>query len=166
MRRTEFRALGGSRVYNGAIRRAFVGADVSDTLAAVLRADVDLEALPQATPARLRQVLSVCLQKEARQRLGDIAAVRLAMGGAFETTVTTPTEPAGTPTLQVWQRPVVILGLVVFAVVIASLAVWSLTRPTPTPRSLARFVIITPTDGPLLTTSRLDRRAAAVQFAA
>ena len=133
--------------------RAFVGADVSDTLAAVLRADVDLEALPQATPARLRQVVSVCLQKEARQRLGDIAAVRLAMGGAFETTVTAPTEPAGTPTLQLWQRPVVALGIVVFAVVIAGLAGWSLTRPTLTPRSLARFAVITPTDGPLLTGS-------------
>ena len=45
----------------------------------------------------------------------------------------------------------VILGIVVFAVVIAGLAVWSLTRPTLTPRSLARFAVITPTDGPVRT---------------
>ena len=38
-------------------KRAFVGDDVSDTLAAVLRAEVDLEGLPEETPARLRQVL-------------------------------------------------------------------------------------------------------------
>ena len=90
-------------------------------------------------PARVRQAIQVCLQKEPRQRVRDIAAVRLAMEGAFETTVTSPTELAGKPTLQVWQRPVVALGIVVFAVLIAGLAVWSLTRPGP--QAVTRFEI-------------------------
>ena len=45
--------------------------------------------LPAATPPRLRRVLAACLQKDRRQRVRDIADVRLAMEGAFETTVGT-----------------------------------------------------------------------------
>ena len=120
-------------------RRAFVGDDVSDTLVSVFRDDPDWSRLSDDVPARVRQAIQVCLQKEPRQRVRDIAAVRLAMEGAFETTVTSPTELAGKPTLQVWQRPVVALGIVVFAVLIAGLAVWSLTRPGP--QAVTRFEI-------------------------
>ena len=45
-------------------QKPFVGDDVSDTLAAVLRADVDLGALPDDTPAMLRRVISACLQRD------------------------------------------------------------------------------------------------------
>ena len=72
--------------------RAFTGEDVSDTLAAVLRAEVNLDELPDDTSARLRQVLTACLQRDPRQRVHDIADVRLAMEGAFETLVSTPSE--------------------------------------------------------------------------
>ena len=68
-------------------KRAFTGDDVSDTLAAVLRADVDLDALPRETPGRLRQVLIACLERDPKQRVHDVADVRLAMAGTFETTV-------------------------------------------------------------------------------
>ena len=50
-------------------KRAFVGDDVSDTLAAVLRAEVNLAALAEETPARLRQVLRACLQRDPKQRV-------------------------------------------------------------------------------------------------
>ena len=46
--------------------KPFTGKDVSDTLAAVLRIDADLDALPAETPPRLRQVLKACLQKEPK----------------------------------------------------------------------------------------------------
>ena len=36
-------------------------------------------------PARIRQVLRACLQKNAKQRIGDMQDVRLALEGAFET---------------------------------------------------------------------------------
>ena len=51
-------------------RRAFVGDDVSDTLAAVLRAEVNLDGLGEGTPTRLRQVLRACLQRDPKQRVG------------------------------------------------------------------------------------------------
>ena len=138
-------------------KRAFVGGDVSDTLAAVLRAEVDLDALPKATPARLRHVVRVCLQKDARQRVGDIAAVRLAMEGAFETTVRQSAEAAVAPLLQVWQRPVPVALAVLAALGLGGLAVWTLTRPDVIPADLIRFVIVPPDTAPLgLQGSRQD----------
>ena len=86
-------------------QRAFPADDVSGTLVAVLTTDVDLDRLPTETPPRVRRVLAACLQKDRRQRVRDIADVRLAMEGAFETTVGTSSDGMDTPTLQLWERP-------------------------------------------------------------
>ena len=43
-------------------QRAFEGEDVSDTLAAVLRAEIDWSKLPTETPATLRRLLERCLR--------------------------------------------------------------------------------------------------------
>jgi Tol biopolymer transport system component len=67
-------------------RRAFDAEDVSLTLARVLERDVDFTAIPPEVPARVRQVLALCLRKDVRQRFSDIHDVRLALEGAFETT--------------------------------------------------------------------------------
>jgi len=55
----------------------FAGDTVSDTLAAVLTREVDLEALPDATPVSVRELISSCLTRDARQRLRDIGDARL-----------------------------------------------------------------------------------------
>jgi eukaryotic-like serine/threonine-protein kinase len=67
-------------------RRAFAGDDLSDTLVSVLRDDPNWTALPADTPASVRQTLRVCLQKDPKQRVRDMSAVRLALAGAFEAT--------------------------------------------------------------------------------
>ncbi len=66
-------------------QRAFPGEDVTDTLAAVVKLDPKWDALGADVPARVRQVLRVCLQKDPRQRAQAIGDVRLALEGAFET---------------------------------------------------------------------------------
>ena len=72
----------------------------------------------------------------------DIGDVRLALEGAFETTVSTPSEAAAEPALQVWQRPMPLVLGVLLLVVLSELVVWSLTRPAPAPPGLvARFPI-------------------------
>ena len=119
--------------------RPFTGRDVSEVLGGVLRVEPEWDALPGDTPSRVSTLLRRCLEKEPKQRVHDVADVRLAMEGAFETTVSTPSEPTVAPTLQVWQRPVPALGIVVVAVLFASLAVWSLTRPGP--RAVTRFEV-------------------------
>ena len=46
-------------------QRAFRGETVSDTIAAVLEREPDWQALPAGTPAKIRDLLRRCLQKEA-----------------------------------------------------------------------------------------------------
>ena len=65
-------------------KRAFEGEDVSLTLAAVMKSDPDLTALPPDVPSGVRLCLERCLQKDPRQRLRDIGDVRLLLDGAFD----------------------------------------------------------------------------------
>ncbi len=78
--------------------RPFQGEDVSLTLASVMKSDVDPKTLPPDVPPAVRTVLRRCLEKDPGQRIGDIGDVRLAMAGAFESTVATPGRRACRPT--------------------------------------------------------------------
>ena len=57
-------------------KRAFQGEVASDTIAAVLKCEPDWKALPGATPARIRELLRRCLDKDAGRRLQSIAEAR------------------------------------------------------------------------------------------
>jgi len=57
-------------------RRAFPGASIPDTLAAVLRGAVDWEPMPAGVPRDIRLLLERCLVREASARLNDLAAAR------------------------------------------------------------------------------------------
>lgn len=69
-------------------RRAFAGEDVSDTLASVLRQDVDWQALPPETPSTVRRLLARCLERDLKRRLRDIGDARVDLDDG---------EPAPTP---------------------------------------------------------------------
>ena len=125
-------------------QKPFVGDDVSDTLALVLKFEPEWDALPTDTPPRVRQLVQTCLVKDPRQRVHDVADVRLAMEGAFETTVSAPAEPGAALTLPVLQRPVGIVVTVLAALAVGGVAVWGLTRPDVVPATVMRFVIPTP----------------------
>jgi serine/threonine protein kinase len=58
-------------------KMAFRGETVTDTLAAVIRADPDWSLLPAATPVRVSVLLQRCLQKDPKQRLRDIGEARI-----------------------------------------------------------------------------------------
>jgi serine/threonine protein kinase len=58
-------------------RRPFEGEEVTDILAAVIRAEPRWDALPATLPATIRRVLERCLEKETKNRWHDIADVRL-----------------------------------------------------------------------------------------
>ena len=101
--------------------RAFAGATVSDTLAAVLRAEPDWRALPATVPSSMRRVLQRCLRKEPSERLHDIADVRIEIEDAMEATE----EPVARQPLAWWQRPAgALIAAIVLAVVIGSLSWW------------------------------------------
>ena len=60
-------------------RQPFEGDTVTDVLAAVVRAEPDWEALPAATPPRLRELIRRCLIKDPKQRLRDVGEARIAI---------------------------------------------------------------------------------------
>ena len=131
-------------------RRAFVGDDVSDTMAAVLRAEADWDALPSDTPARLRQLLRRCLERDPRRRVRDIGDARLAMEGAFETPGAAPAESAPEVPRPAWQRAVPIATAVVASFVLGGLAVWALGRDVPAEAVSTRFTLTLPESARML----------------
>ncbi|MGH9716588.1 MAG: protein kinase domain-containing protein [Candidatus Acidiferrales bacterium] len=58
---------------------AFSGETVTDTLAAVIRAEPDWTLLPRNTPLRVRVLLQRCLQKDSKQRLQAIGDARISL---------------------------------------------------------------------------------------
>ena len=57
-------------------KRAFTGATLQETIAAVLEREPDWQALPAKTPAKVRDLLRQCLQKDAGRRLQNITDAR------------------------------------------------------------------------------------------
>jgi serine/threonine protein kinase/dipeptidyl aminopeptidase/acylaminoacyl peptidase len=60
-------------------KMAFSGETVTDTLAAVIRAEPEWSALPANTPVAIRNLLQRCLKKDPRQRLQSIGDARIAL---------------------------------------------------------------------------------------
>jgi Tol biopolymer transport system component len=60
-------------------RTLFAADSVPETLAAVLRADIDLAALPPATPPAVRRLLRRCLERQPKARLRDIGDARMVL---------------------------------------------------------------------------------------
>src|SRR5260370_24383899 len=64
-------------------RSPFRGASVAEMIALVLKAEPDWQALPDRTPAKVRDLLRRCLQKDARHRLQSIEEARIEIEGAL-----------------------------------------------------------------------------------
>jgi Tol biopolymer transport system component len=64
-------------------RDAFGGLTPSDTLAAILERDADLQALPAAAPLGIAQLLKRCFEKDPRRRLRDIGEARIEIEDAM-----------------------------------------------------------------------------------
>jgi serine/threonine-protein kinase len=128
-------------------RKPFSGEDISDTLVSVLRDEPDWSALPKEVPSSVRQALRVCFQKDPKRRVRDIAAIRLAMEGAFEI----PGAPAATlaapmPTRRFsWATAAAIVAaLGVGAAAALGAARWLRTGPAA---RMTHFVVTTPAEG-------------------
>ena len=103
--------------------RAYEGKTISDTLASVLRADPDWDALPATVPAGLIRVMRRCLVKDARDRVRHAGDVRLDLADLFRDEER-PAESGG-PSRGL---PV---ALTVVAVLALALASWGWLRPQP-----------------------------------
>ena len=121
-------------------QRAFAGEDVSDTLAAVLRAVPDFDALPSGLPGSTRAVLELCLTKDARERTRDIGDVRLALRGAFAAAI----DPIARPVPDTSWSSGTVLALALALCFTAGAVVWMATRSEVTPQRVMRFSVPLP----------------------
>ena len=117
---------------------AFAGETVTDTLAAVVRAEPAWGLLPAETPGSIRRLLTRCLQKDARRRLHDIADARIEL----EDAMVAPSEPAPVPgppkpwrrrPPQRWIRPAVLAVGIATALVLLWTARDRFGRPVESP---------------------------------
>ena len=123
-------------------RRVFPGDDLSDTFAAILRADPDWTALPPSTPTAIRRLLRRALEKDVRSRLPDMSIVRVELRDAE----IEPREVGGaattvpTPPRSVLRRLAPYAAMIVVALVTGG-AVWRFREPVEAPHPLTRFSI-------------------------
>ena len=104
-------------------KRAFQGDDVSDTLAAVLRAEPDWNALPREISPALRTLIQGCLAKDRAKRIADISVTKFLL-----------TEPSFAGSTSSQPRSRLRTALLIAAVVLLSIAaggalVWKLEPP-------------------------------------
>jgi serine/threonine protein kinase len=120
-------------------RAAFEGEDVQDILGAVLKSEPDWSRLPAAVPSRIRELLRLCLQKDAKQRRQSAGVVRIDIEQALAepAAATSASVPARSSRLA-WALAG-IFGVGLIAAVVAS-APW---RSPPLPPE-TRTDIVTP----------------------
>jgi Tol biopolymer transport system component len=125
-------------------KRAFEGDTVSDTLASVLRAPLEWDALPERTPPKIKRLLERCLERDPKQRLRDIGEARIAL----EAPLDEPVETAeGVPEASARARRGFVpwIPWAVVAVVVAAWAMnaaWNRREDGPAP--VTRFEIAPP----------------------
>jgi Tol biopolymer transport system component len=114
-------------------KRLFHGETVSDTLAAVLRADIEWETLPAGTPPAIRRLLERCLERDPRRRLRDVGEARIAMEEGPGSLIATRSEVAAGPSSGRvgWGRIVAaaLAGVAVGAGLVAGVAAMRHERP-------------------------------------
>ena len=130
-------------------KRAFGGDDVQDTLAAIARDEPDWARLPATLSPALVTFIRRCLHKDPRHRIHDIADVRLALEGAFETAVAHTTATSSTPRGRLAWMTALAVAAVLTVIVLAIPALRHLRETPPPAPSEMRVDIVTPaTDDP------------------
>jgi serine/threonine-protein kinase len=114
-------------------RRLFSGETVSDTLAAVLRQEIDWKLLPASTPTSVRRLLERCLHRDPKQRLQAIGEARIAIEAREEGPA------ADRSAAPLWPRALTLAGAA--ALIGAGLMLWAPWRPGPEPATPVRLSV-------------------------
>ena len=119
---------------------AFGGETITDTLAAVVRAEPDWSLLPVNTPPAIRSLLQRCLKKDPRQRLQAIGEARIVIeqtlsGSASLGNARAEADgvPDGSRQASILRRalPWGIAGMAIVALLIAPGILWRASRSAP-----------------------------------
>jgi eukaryotic-like serine/threonine-protein kinase len=127
-------------------KQLFTGETVSDTLAAVLRSDVDWTLLPGDTPPGVRSLLRRCLTKDRKERLRDIGEARIAISEYLANPFGRPVQETATAGGHKLRERFAWAGAVVL--LLAALAVLSFIhfRKAPVEAPDLHLQVITPPD--------------------
>ena len=118
-------------------KKTFPGDDVSEVLAAVIKLEPDWSALPGSVPTRLRELLTLCLEKDARKRRRDIGDVRNEIDRAL---AAPPAESGARQPTRHW--PLVASGLLTLVAILFAVSMWNV-RPVAS-TDVTRFAITLP----------------------
>jgi Tol biopolymer transport system component len=115
-------------------KQTFHGEDVTDILAAVVRAEPDWQAFPTATPLKVRDLLRRCLQKDRTLRLRDAGDARLEIQEA----IAAPRDSGATQAAQAsTSKFLLAVGAVAATLAIVAVVMafgwWRATRPVERP---------------------------------
>jgi eukaryotic-like serine/threonine-protein kinase len=144
--------------------RTFKGEDMSDTLAAVLRQEVQWSALPATTPPRLKRLLERCLDRDVKTRLRDIGEARIELakiqaGTTAAGVAATGAAVAAPPRSRVMHW---VLGALA-GLALASFGGWTIVQWMPAPPAqLMRFSFVPSTTSPLSTSFSTPDRVLAI----
>jgi len=112
-------------------KQAFGGETISDTLAAVLRAEPDWSLVPATTPERIQYLLRRSLHKDSEQRLRDIGEARILI--AESALAPSRVRPVASSRLH-WA----------LIALLTAVAAWGWWRARPTPSPITRSTINLP----------------------
>ena len=126
-------------------QRTFKGDDIADTLAAVLRHDVDWAVLPAATPESVRYLLARCLERDVTRRLRDIGEARIQLEELMSGSVRQPASSHLTRrSIARRAAPAVIAALASSALTGALVLSVFTERAVQNPPLVSRFEIVPP----------------------
>jgi len=147
-------------------RLAFPGETITDTLAAIVRADPPWEALPAGLPPGVERVLRLCLAKDPRERLNDVADAMLLIGNGLGAPGAASADPRAPVARRTGRREALAWTLAVVALAVAGVA-WigvgdgGAAAPAPATRFTVHLddaVPLTVAEFPIVAFSRDGRR--------
>jgi serine/threonine-protein kinase len=125
-------------------RAAFEGDDAMGTIAAVLRAEPDWRAIPQAVPESIRTLVRECLHKDRLARIGDISVIlfllKSAGGESVISSSSPPSSRAGLKKMMIAATVAAIITALTTALIVSRL------RPKAPSPLVARFSYALPPD--------------------
>ena len=122
--------------------KAFDGEDITEILAAVVRAEPDWARLPESTPQSIRLLLRRCLRKDRRQRFQDATDVRIEIEDALSgASVSAPPAPVEIRKPELPRYWIAACGVLLLALAAVSFVHFRETPPQP---SIVRFQIPLP----------------------
>jgi len=130
-------------------KRPFDGGDVTDTIAAVLRADPDWRLIPRDVPEPITTLIRRCLDKDPQRRPSHLSVATFLLSGGAETAASAPraVETVAQPAAR---RRLISLAVTTFlagAAVAAGLAWRFFGRPEPATAPPVRFTMAVDTGG-------------------